>query len=98
MKAIYKQDKIDSTDIVVELTPHNLKRDMEKTRMALDAAYAGFNDATDFDMIDSYIFEMNALQRRYKHLTDLAQKEGLLTDIPLRKHSPIRAWVARIFG
>ena len=94
---LYKQDYPEASSIEMELSPVDLKKAMEKTHQALDAAYAGFNNATDFDMIDSYIYEINAIQRRYKYLTDLAEKEGVLHGTQLRKHSPIRAWVARIF-
>ena len=45
--------------------------DIEKTRIALDNAYAGFDNATDPDMIDSYIYEINALLKRYAHLSKL---------------------------
>ena len=34
----------------------------------LEIAYAGFDNAIEEDLIDSYIFEINALQKRYNHL------------------------------
>ena len=95
---LFKQDFAEPLTIETDITPVNLKKAIEKTRQALDTAYAGFNNATEFDMIDSYIYEINALQHRYRHLTDLAEKEGILRETGLRKHSPIRAWVARIFS
>lgn len=70
----------------VDLSTSDLKRDIEKTRKALDAAYSGFNNATDFDMIDSYIYEINALQRRYNHLTNLAQKDQAAAQTLPRRH------------
>lgn len=94
---LYKQDYPETSTMEMELAPVDLKKAIEKTHQALDAAYAGFNNATDFDMIDSYIYEINAIQRRYKYLTELAEKEGVLQETELRKHSPVRAWVARIF-
>lgn len=94
---LYKQDYPETSTMEMELTSVDLKKAIEKTHQALDAAYAGFNNATDFDMIDSYIYEINAIQRRYKYLTELAEKEGVPQETELRKHSPVRAWVARIF-
>lgn len=94
---LYKSKFLDPLTLEVEITPSDLKQDMEKTRQALDAAYAGFNNATEFDMIDSYIFEINALQQRYRHLSQLAKKEGLPLPKKSGKHSPIRSWVAHIF-
>ena len=57
------------------LTPPTILDDIEKTRIALEVAYAGFDNATDEDMIDCYIYEINALLKRYKHLSALAAKE-----------------------
>lgn len=49
----------------------SIREDLEKTRQALERAYAGFDNAVNPDMIDCYIYEINALQKRYKHLSDL---------------------------
>lgn len=77
----------------------SLKECIEKTRQALEIAYAGFDNAVDTDMIDSYIYEINSLQKRYKHLSDLAAVE---IDTPredsLYKHSPVRALVSHVFS
>lgn len=94
---LYKQAYSDPENIELEIAPPDIKTDMEKTRQALDTAYAGFNNATDFDMIDSYIFEINALQQRYNLLSALAGKESITPPEPSGKHPSIRSWVARIF-
>ena len=94
---LYKSKFLDPLTLEVEITPSDLKQDMEKTRQALDTAYAGFNNATDFDMIDSYIFEINALTQRYHYLSQLAEKEDLSLSAGSHKHSPIRSWITRIF-
>lgn len=39
-----------------------------KTKEQIDHAYACFNRASDPDLIESYVFEINALQRRYSYL------------------------------
>lgn len=49
-----------------------LREEIENIRQALELAYAGFDYAIDPDMIDCYIYEINSLQKRYKHLCDLA--------------------------
>ena len=86
----------DSTE--EDYTPVTLKDSIEKTRQALNLAYAGFDNAIEDDLIDSYIYEINALQKRYKHLTDLACLEGAAEKETLRVHSPIRALVSHVFG
>lgn len=49
----------------------NLTEEIEKTRIALELAYAGFNYAVDDDIIDAYIYEINSLLKRYGHLDSL---------------------------
>ena len=41
---------------------------LEQTRRLIAQAYAGFNTAGDPDLIESYVFEINALQARYTYL------------------------------
>ena len=38
------------------------------TRALIQQAYRGFNSAEDGDLIESYVFEINALQSRYNSL------------------------------
>ena len=49
-------------------TYHQLLADMEAAKYALDNAYSNFENVVDPDLIDSWIFEMNAMQKRYKFL------------------------------
>ena len=41
---------------------------LNKTRELIDQAYACFNQESDPDLIESYVFEINALQSRYSYL------------------------------
>lgn len=97
MKILFKQSVNTVIPVEEELTSLNLKESIEKTRQALEIAYAGFNDAIEVDLIDSYIYEINALQKRYQHLTGLAETQAQET-VPLYSHSPIRALVSHVFG
>lgn len=97
MKIFFKQNVNTVMPVEEELTTLDLKESIEKTRQALEIAYAGFNDAVDVDLIDSYIYEINALQKRYHHLTGLAEAEAAVP-APLYTHSPIRALVSHVFG
>ena len=40
----------------------------ESSRLLLAQAYAGFNTASDNDLIESYIYEIQSLQARYSYL------------------------------
>ena len=96
---IYFSQKTDTLQPIEEdFSTLSLQESIEKTRRALDIAYAGFDNAVDFDLIDSYIYEMNALQKRYKHLTELAALENASDQKNSREHSPIRTLISHVFG
>ena len=84
-------------DIEEDFTPISIRESIEKTRYALDIAYAGFNDAIDVELIDSYIYQINSLQKKYEHLTNLAEALGEQPK-KLHQHSPIRTLVSHVFG
>lgn len=98
MKILFRQTYENEQPVETELTPLSLKDSIEKTRQALEIAYAGFDNALEEDMIDSYIYEINSLQKRYKYLSDLASKEPVADSKHLYQHSPIRALVSHVFG
>ena len=98
MKILFRQTYSNEQPVETEITPFNLKESIEKTRRALEIAYAGFDNALEEDMIDSYIFEINALQKRYKYLTDLAENQPVAESKRSYQHSPIRALVSHVFG
>lgn len=45
-----------------------LLAELESTRVMIQQAYGGFNRAEDTDLIESYVFEIKALQSRYNYL------------------------------
>ena len=45
--------------------------DLEKTKCELDTAYRGVDYVTDPDLIDCYIYDINAILKRYKYLLEL---------------------------
>lgn len=50
-----------------------LLREINQTKLALEAAYSNFENVVDPDLIDCYIFELNAAQKRYKFLLKQAK-------------------------
>lgn len=50
-----------------------LIKEINKTKIALEAAYSNFENVVDPDLIDSCIYEMNAIQNRYKYLLKQAK-------------------------
>ncbi len=98
MKIFFSQAAASAENIEEDLSPLDLKESIRKTRQALDIAYAGFDNALESDLIDSYIYEINALQKRYQHLTELAASQPVRQETSLYQHSPIRALVSHVFG
>ena len=98
MKIFFSQINTNSETVEEDLSRLDLKESIRKTRQALDIAYAGFDNALESDLIDSYIYEINALQKRYQHLTDLAATLPNEQETSLYQHSPIRALVSHVFG
>lgn len=45
-----------------------LMQSLAHTRLLINQAYSGFNNASDEDLIESFVFEINALQSRYSYL------------------------------
>jgi hypothetical protein len=45
-----------------------LKQVLTRTRVEINQAYAGFNCQSDPDLVDSFVYEINALQSRYSYL------------------------------
>lgn len=61
-----------------EITPREaLILDIQKTQNALEMAYAGFDNATDPDLIDCYIYEVNSALKRYRFLLHQAERMHL---------------------
>lgn len=56
---------------------NELLNDIAKTKSALDLAYANFENVTDPNLIDSYIYEVNAVQIRYQFLLERAKQYEL---------------------
>ena len=50
-----------------------LINEINKTKIALEAAYSNFENVVDPDLIDSCIYELNAVQNRYRFLLKQAK-------------------------
>lgn len=54
-----------------------LASELLQTRNALAAAYSNFENVTDPDLIDSCIYQVNSVQKRYKFLLARAKEANL---------------------
>ena len=58
---------------VQEISREQLLSDLKLTKTALDDAYTNFENVVDPDLVDSYIYEVNAVQKRYHFLLKQVQ-------------------------
>ena len=58
---------------IQEVSREQLLSDLKMTKTALDDAYSNFEQVVDPDLVDSYIYEVNAVQKRYHFLLKQVQ-------------------------
>ena len=84
MKMIFQQTPVSlSGPEELSETKEDLLEDLKKTRYALEVAYSGFDNVTDPDLIDCYIYQVNAILKRYKFLLEkisLKDEKNLLLE------------------
>ncbi len=51
-----------------------LLREIEEIKLSLETAHSNFDNACDPDLVDSCIYEMNAIQYKYKYLLRQVRK------------------------
>ena len=57
-----------------DLRHQYLLQEINLTKRALVAAYSNFDNATDPDLIDCFIYQVNSEQKRYKYLLQKAKE------------------------
>lgn len=88
MKFFFREIKNPQIKEVPKTRRELILEDLEKTKCELDTAYRGFDYATDPDLIDCYIYDINAVLKRYKYLLELvAQTKDDLEAIPYQSDS-----------
>ena len=68
MKSVFRHPPCPSREDTLLTYEERLRLDLKLARWELDCAYAGFDYATDPDLIDCYIFRLNAALKRYRFL------------------------------
>jgi hypothetical protein len=63
---LFSKKKSPQYDLIVD--------EIKKTKLALESAYSNFENVVDPDLIDCYIYEVNAVQKRYKFLLKQAKE------------------------
>ncbi|MCL2170466.1 MAG: YaaL family protein [Defluviitaleaceae bacterium] len=52
---------------------------MEKLRLDLDRIHRSLDAVTDPDLIDSFVYELNAVNMRYKFYLTMCKEKGLVS-------------------
>ena len=60
-----------------------LEESLRQTQRLIAQAYAGFNAAADGELVESYIYEIQALQARYSYLLRQRKEAGESTALPV---------------
>ena len=68
MKVSFRIGGRPSAELASKTPEEALRNNLQLAKWELDNAYAGFEYATDPDLIDCYIYELNSVQMRYKFL------------------------------
>ena len=63
------------------LLKKSLMDDITKTQRELETAYAGFQYASDPDLIDCYIYEINSADLRYRYLINQIKELSLTESV-----------------
>ena len=61
-----------------DLLKKSLMDDITKTQRELETAYAGFQYASDPDLIDCYIYEINSADLRYRYLINQIKEQDVI--------------------
>lgn len=82
MKVFFHQSSgtSEDADVIVDFGRMSLREELAKTRYALETAYSNFDNVTDPDLIDCYIYEVNSILKRYKYLIEQAADTDLLPE------------------
>jgi hypothetical protein len=98
MKVFFHQNYEDLPEVEEDLRVPSVREDLKKTRSALEVAYAGFDNAVDVDMVDSYIYQINALQKRYTYLLSVASSQTASTEDTSYAKSSVRTRIGHVFS
>ena len=77
MKVSFRIGGRPSAELSSKTPEEALRNNLQLAKWELDNAYAGFEYATDPDLIDCYIYELNSVQMRYKFLLASIKKMEL---------------------
>ena len=73
MKILYHKQSIHSIPVGEDFEKVSIQKSLENLRDRLEIAYCGFDNVTEPELIDSYIYEINSILQQYNFLTKEAE-------------------------
>lgn len=64
-----------------ELKRMELKNELERMQQDMQMTYDNLSYVVDPDLIDCYIFQLNAIQKKYKFILNQVKEEWVSADI-----------------
>ncbi|MBE5940426.1 MAG: DUF2508 family protein [Lachnospiraceae bacterium] len=64
-----------------ELRREELKQELEQVQAAMALAYSNLSNVVDPDLIDCYIFELNAMQKKHKFILKQVKDQCVSAEI-----------------
>ena len=65
-----------------------LEESLAQTKLLIHQAYAGFNSVADTDLVESFVYEISALQARYSYLLRKVKELDGAGTVPAGSESP----------
>ena len=69
---------------LLKLEGEEILSTLRRIQLQLKCAQSAFEDVTDESLIDSYIYEIIALQKKYEYFLRAAKKMGLTSGVQRR--------------
>lgn len=70
----------DDIDYSIKNEHNEIIVSIEKVKKALDCAYANFEFVSEPQLVDSYIYEVKAMQLKYEYLLNQAKALGIIVN------------------
>lgn len=64
-----------------EIKKEELKQELEQVQTEMEMAYSNLSNVVDPDLIDCYIFELNAIQKKYKFILKQVKDQCVSAEI-----------------
>jgi len=98
MEGIIKASVSTENENLYDMSEEDVLRQLKDVTTQLKRIYQHYNLLTDEDLIESCIYEMQAINARYSHLIKIAKQRNLTSETKNNRESNILEGVFRKLG